>query len=370
MNTNSLFKYLFLPCSVLIVLCAYMWIAYENSDSRYFHLTKKPVISYPSHSGYHQLLADAFLHGQLNLRVEPQSELLALPDPYDPKLNVRYKLTEATLFNGKYYLYFTPAVALLFELPFKVLFGYYISESLLLGFLGGLGFVFSVLSLRQICANANAIPSQPMQVCSIFVLATGSAVPLLLSNPLVYSLCIAQSYAFLMMALFFLIRASEQKSTHNKGILLFAGFLLGLCFISRPNQLFACALLVLAFFRIYYVNSHVTLRVLVGQCILLISPLLLIGLIMSGYNYARYHSLFEFGLTYQLNHLNMPQFHFASYNFIFSGIQAYLFQPFAIRLSWPFFYFANAVLVNSSAEYNYSPEIGLFFFPVFWLGLH
>lgn len=48
---------------------------------------------------YYDLLADAFVHGQLHLRIKPAPELLALSDPYDPETNWRYRLHDALLYQ-------------------------------------------------------------------------------------------------------------------------------------------------------------------------------------------------------------------------------------------------------------------------------
>ena len=74
-------------------------------------------------SEYYALLTDAFLAGQTSLLVQPAAELLALPNPYDPIANGRFRLHDATLYHGKYYLYFGPTPAIVLFLPYKVLTG-------------------------------------------------------------------------------------------------------------------------------------------------------------------------------------------------------------------------------------------------------
>src|SRR5262249_46036284 len=66
------------------------------------------------------LLTDAFRAGQTSLRVQPPAALLALPDPFDPVANASLRLHDASLYHGKYYLYFGPTPALVLFLPYKV----------------------------------------------------------------------------------------------------------------------------------------------------------------------------------------------------------------------------------------------------------
>src|SRR4051812_14306439 len=64
----------------------------------------------PSDGGdYYQLLVRGFRKGHLYMDVEPAPELLALPDPYDPAQNSRYRVPDASYYRDHYYLYFGAA---------------------------------------------------------------------------------------------------------------------------------------------------------------------------------------------------------------------------------------------------------------------
>ncbi|WP_019217529.1 hypothetical protein [Legionella tunisiensis] len=78
----------------------------------------------------YQYLTESFLSGHLNLLVSPSPELLQLADPYDPIQNSHFRLHDASLYKGKYYLYFGPLPVVVFYLPFKLLTGYYPSGGL------------------------------------------------------------------------------------------------------------------------------------------------------------------------------------------------------------------------------------------------
>src|SRR5207248_6297600 len=45
--------------------------------------------------------------------------LLALADPYDPAQNAPYRLHDASLYHGRYYLYFGPTPVALLYLPLR-----------------------------------------------------------------------------------------------------------------------------------------------------------------------------------------------------------------------------------------------------------
>jgi hypothetical protein len=66
---------------------------------------------WPEHTSHYAKLAEAFLHGQVSLLVKPSPQLLALPDPYDPYANIRYKIHDLSLYEGNYYLPWGPVPA-------------------------------------------------------------------------------------------------------------------------------------------------------------------------------------------------------------------------------------------------------------------
>jgi len=364
MNLLSIGKalsFFFLFFSIFIF---YLWAASSKYGQAFvFKLS-------PEAQGYHHFMADAFLHGQLNLRTEPPKELLALSDPYDPALNEKFRLHDASLYNGKYFLYFTPAIALLFIAPFKIIFGYFLSESLLTALLCFLGFFFSFLALRKLLKFGSVEVSAPTLLTSALTLATATAVPFLLRRPAVYELCIAAAYAFIMIGTYLLLCAVEAK--RNRSVILynvFAGTLLGLCILSRPTQLFGCGLLVLAFPAARHLLHREKTRLLTIHTTYLIAPLIIIGSAMCWYNYARFNSIFEFGLFYQLAGIYMHHTELVSIKYIFFGVFNYLFQPTHYEFRFPFIHAAPIQLLETHIPYTIEPVIGLAQLPIYWLVL-
>src|SRR5271170_7732742 len=72
---------------------------------------------------HYEYLVDGFLHGHASLSVQPAPQLLALADPYDPAQNGPWRLWDASLYHGKFYLYFGPTPVLLM-FPWRVLTGH------------------------------------------------------------------------------------------------------------------------------------------------------------------------------------------------------------------------------------------------------
>ena len=73
---------------------------------------------------HYEYLAEGFLHGHTYLSVDPAPELARLADPYDPSANEPYRLWDASLYQGRYYLYYGPTPALALMAPWRALTGH------------------------------------------------------------------------------------------------------------------------------------------------------------------------------------------------------------------------------------------------------
>ena len=93
----------------------------------------KDVGSSSTPAGFQNLQADAFVHGQLALRIPAPAGLMALPDPYDAAQNMPFRaagLHDLTYFDGRLYTYYGPAPVLLVDVPYRLLTGDFASSTL------------------------------------------------------------------------------------------------------------------------------------------------------------------------------------------------------------------------------------------------
>ena len=234
-------------------------------------------------SEYYALLTDAFLAGQTSLLVPPPSELLALPNPYDPLRNGEFRLHDASLYHGKYYLYFGPTPALVLFLPYRVLTGSHLPSRIAVAIFCTGGFACTC-ALFFLLAKLEKwdIPAW-FASSAVISLGTAPAFSFLLTHPSFYEVAIAAGYCFVM-----------------------AGFLL---------------------------TAHS-----LGQALALafVGPVALCGVLLAAYNYTRFQNPFEFGVRYQLladpkdldNHFN----HIIR-NFL-PGIYALVLSPPSRWLCW------------------------------------
>jgi hypothetical protein len=272
-----------------VILAFYIWTATSNGN----------VYQFDS-PGYYNLLTDAFLAGRLSLLVEPRKELLALRDPYDPHQNRGLRLNDASLYRGKYYLYFGPTPALVLFIPFRVIFGTYLGQNLAVALLslGGLG--WSVLLLDFL--TRIYFPSTPfwMRLTAISCLSFSNVVPFILRRPVVYEVAISAGYCFLLGSLFWLLSGGLKDGRARLWRLFLGSLFLGLAAGCRPHHVFAAALLVVLWLKCLREQYHYRVRDALKELYCLFAPLLVCVALLGLYNYARFDSWTEFGVHYQL----------------------------------------------------------------------
>ncbi len=129
--------------------------------------------------------------------VDPDPRLLSLPDPYDPSVNAPYRLHDASLFNGRYYLYYGPTPALVLFVPFKIATGLDLPQPMTIAFFCSAGLLFAFLLLEHVTRWSLArSPSTLVRVTALLTLGLSSTVPFLLRRPDMYEVAIASGYAF------------------------------------------------------------------------------------------------------------------------------------------------------------------------------
>jgi hypothetical protein len=242
-------------------------------------------------SEYYALLTDAFLAGQTSLLVPPPSELLALPNPYDPLRNGEFRLHDASLYHGKYYLYFGPTPALVLFLPYRVLTGSHLPSRIAVAIFCTCGFACTC-ALFFLLAKLEKwdIPTW-FASSAVISLGTAPAFSFLLAHTSFYEVAIAAGCCFVM-AGFLLTAHSLGQDRPRVSSLVGAGLCFGLAVGCRPNYAPIAILMVVL----------VTLRIRSSGTLALpfVGSVVLCGALLAAYNYARFQNPFEFGIRYQL----------------------------------------------------------------------
>lgn len=257
----------------------------------YLSIAQGPQAILGGYPERYALLVRSFLKGSTTLPLVPRAELLALRNPYDPELNVQYRLQDASLYKGRYYLYFgvTPAVTLF--LPYRILTGRDLIDRVAVPIYSILGYLSSC-ALFFLLARHNRWVLPLWLECSIVVaLGSTSLVYLILRRPGFYEVPIAAGYFFIVSG-FLVLAWVIFRQRKAAGWLFLSGLLFGASVGCRPHLALTCGIVLLA--------VAIRWRRSPKPVIAMTAALVLCAIALGYYNYARFDNPLEFGRTYQL----------------------------------------------------------------------
>jgi hypothetical protein len=315
---------------------------------------------------YFRLLVRGWTKGQLHMDIEPRPELLALPDPYDPLQNEPYKLGDATLYRGRYYLYFGAAPAATLMLPYTLITGNEMP-------MGAATFVFATLAFLSasglfLSVRRRYFPNSAAIMAPLGVLALGFGTHLLAlaQRPMIWELPIAGGVAFTLLAIVGCYRAVHGR--HPVIWMAAAGLCLGLAVGSRPTCLFAAPLLLAPIWFAWREGKPG--RQWWRKTIAAALPLGVCGLAIMAHNYARFENPFEFGQNYQLSGAYEGKLTHFSARFFLHNLYVYFFQPFAWTWEFPFTMAEKIEVGMPGGGYMGTEEVcGIALtFPFLWFG--
>jgi hypothetical protein len=284
---------------------------------------------------HYEYMAEGFAEGHTYLSREPSPELLNLKDPYDPAANLRYRLWDASLYRGKYYLYYGPTPAIALMVPWRLATGHMPTQRstvalLAVGGLAGLGLLLWEVRRRH-------FPGLSGIALGLILITAfhASWLPVVLRRPGVWEVPIVSAVAFLWWALYLLWKFHDSggKARWSVGIGLALALLMG----SRATFVFAAgAVAVLAL--IPAAGPFPRLRALrkTGLPALALAFAGGVGLLV--YNHERFGRWLEFGQSFQLwgaDERNVAHFSLAYAPF---NIWTYLFSHPAFGPYFPFLY--------------------------------
>ena len=286
-----------IPLLAAALLGAAFFVWTTVSDGLDWHFGQKQT-------DYYNLLVDGFLAGQLSLKQEVPAALLQCADPYDPAQRpAGLALHDASLYQGKYYIYYGVVPTALLLLPFRLLTGVALPVAAAVLLLVGLTYGTSLWLLAEWRRRFFPGGGPGMQFLLGLALGTASCLPLLLRRHSMYELPIASAACCNMAALLFLTRALSE--TRRRAINLAACSLAwGLAIGSRPTYLLApLGLLVTAAILAKEERAAGGAQPRrTGQIMLAaVLPIAVVGCLLALYNYLRFGDPTEFGVRYILS---------------------------------------------------------------------
>jgi hypothetical protein len=342
---------------ILAIIGFYLWTATSNFKS--FHFVIDGV--YDDVYNLYVDLADAFLQGRLSLIAEPSQALMSLPDPYDPLQNTGLRLHDASLYKGRYYLYFGPTPALMAFIPWKLLTGKPMPHNIAGAIFAAVGLIVSILLMLLIVRGAKFRGSFLTRLIGIVMLGICNMVLLTLRRSYIYEVSSLSAYAFSMLSLFFIY--SFLLFDHRKKIhLLISSLCYGLAIASRFSYVYGVVIFLIplwCFLDHQKVFSRSNFRKTAVFLITVGMPLTVcIGLLLL-YNYLRFGNFLEFGQRYQLTILRPLSYPFFSIQNFWINNYQYLIPGVFINGSFPFFYGQSVII----PKYITIPP----YYPLYWV---
>lgn len=290
-------------------------------------------------TAYYDGLAEAFAAGRLWIDKAPDPALLALPNPYDPEARsgIPYP-QDVSLYEGRFYLYFGPLPALMLLLIKPFVAGSIGDQYLVFGFMTAIFFLEAVLISSIWRRFFFDVPSW-LLVPGIFVSGLIHPFGWTLNLASVYNAAILSGQFFFLAGLCSAFSALK-KPQISKAKLFLAGFFWVCAVGSRMTQVIPVGfMLIMIIIWILREQRGNSLYLNLSTAIVCLGIPLLIGALGLGwYNWARFDSVFESGITYQLAGVDLQkhQQELFSYRYIANNFFNYFLIKPGVAKKFPF----------------------------------
>ena len=351
----------------LLILVYYLWSAASNGPSlvtstnpeEYFkHVYSDEINPLASdHYGYYNLMADSFLAGKLEVLLKPRPELLDLPDPYDPVANGAFRLHDASLYKGRYYLYYGPVPAFILFIPFRILQLGKITEPFAVALFAFGAFLCSALILVQLARRIVPAVSRPLLLLAILSLGISNSVPFLLRRPVVYEVAISAAAFFVMLGLLVLVRDWDNERPSRRAMLLLS-LCWGLSLGCRTLFVFAAVPLAVFWVVLLLQDKDRNLKTAASDAVCFAIPFALCVLFLGFYNWLRFDSWVEFGTKYHLAGVSsQPETMFRASN-ILPGLFSNALGPPLLDYNFPFIHCRTVSPLSLPNNYTTEAIVG------------
>ncbi|HEX3728990.1 MAG TPA: hypothetical protein VHV47_04255 [Opitutaceae bacterium] len=301
--------------------------------------TVNPSLASRDPLGLYGYMTDALLSRQLSFKVPPDPRLLALANPYAGTQGVP-RLHDASLYQGRYYMYFGVAPIVLLLAPWRLLTGTFLADggAIVIFAFGG----FLIATALWAAARRRYFPGLPARWlgAGVLMLGLGNYLFFLIQSPAVYQVPISCAYACLMAALAFAAAALGTDDFRRQSRRLAgAGLAWALAVGARPDYLLSLPALAVPVAALW-LRAGWTAGFRARDCRRLVlwsaAPVAAVGAALAAYNWGRFGSVFETGIKYQLASMDERGVALIRLAYLPAGLRAYLLAAPDYTLSFPF----------------------------------
>jgi len=321
---------------------------------------------------YNAEVVDALLDGHVYLDYEPTEALLSLENPYDIAARSAINANaprDHVYYNGKFYSYFGIVPVLVLALPFKLIVGTYIPTRIAVFIFASSASIFLMLFWRRLVFRFMKDMPLGMYALGQLAVAMCSMVTFLMVRPYFYEVAGTSAMSFTALGLWLILGSVNEDKI--KKIPLFLGCLsMALAVGCRPNYLFSSLFVPILLFD-YIKTIWRDKKRLLTLCACVAAPYIVIGCALMWYNYIRFNSVFEFGISYILGVLNPKALALSNpigkLSLIIVSYICYLLPSLKLDASFPFF---SLQTINTAALYKgyiyQMPVLGVLALPITW----
>lgn len=354
--------------TIFVVLAAVVLVLTRvtRAGRDFGHIGYSDDLSFIIDPNQYNVYANSLLQGHLYLDLDVPQWLQHMDNPYD--MAMRTQLGQETgqpyfwdyaFYQGKYYSYFGVLPVILAYIPFKLVTGQNLRTDFAVAAFAVLAIVAIIFCVYQILERYIGDYSVGLLTISILVMVVASQIVSLSFDPRFYALPNVLSLVCTLTGLGLWINAT----THRKffvGKLALGAVLIGLNLGDRPIFVLASFLALPIFWeqitkeRIFFSKRGI------GNTCAVIVPILACGIATMAYNYARFGSVFDFGVLYNLTSSNMVVRN-TDIEQLGVILLQFFFQPYNIDLAFPFIHAVQPPELFNGLYVYYPYFAGLFF---------
>lgn len=282
-------------------------------------------------------LVDAFEAGQVSLLETPSQEMLNLENPYDlserSAAGVSYPW-DHLFFEGKYYSYYGIGTVLTLFLPYHMITGEYFPSLWATFIYSIIGIVF--LSLAYCAFMKRLFPKIPngTAISGLVIVQAASFVWYCITIGNFYELAQVSGFAFLIAGMYFLLRSGVVgEGKISRPNICAATILLSIAVLCRAALALYCIVSLLFIYagvkKIIKTSKDPTFKAnkkpVITFLLAALIPFVLIGSVQMVYNYLRFGSILDFGISYTLTiydyqhiQFHLPLVFIAMFNYLFT----------------------------------------------------
>lgn len=245
-------------------------------------------------------LAESIVNGKVTVYDEYAGSLDILSDVYNYEERLEsglFYITDFAYYNGHYYVYFGIVPCLLLYVPYMLLTGERLFNSLSMAIIIFFLCIGIGKLLYELIDRYFEKSTKIGFIYAYFVVAFMAQIPSMIAFPLVYQIAQCSGLAFVVWGLSFYVKAGGNKNTTNEcQCIVMGSLLIALAVGCRPQ------LGILAFLAFPLLKKKMLAKdigIIRYWCSFFI-PYIIVAVFLMYYNYLRFDNMFEFGAKYNL----------------------------------------------------------------------